>query len=744
MFNLPRKLTRRNKKSSPYDSELHDGSVNYDGPGGSTVSLPTLFGSRSYTSGSSHSNKSFDPRNQALNSRMDPEAPLHSAPATQLYHHPLRVRRNKELPPPSRPATFYSLVGSAIDSTMGRRDRIRQNSFESTTSPVALPHKALALLGIKEQSGFGTPPSPITIDNSDLMYDEHDHENRPTHLNLHNQQLEDRWGRLDEWRQTSKLAGPPVSVPIIEYTPSPSYSPTEPPPERLYFRPQSLCSSFSTNSEHTVATTVTTMTATSPSIGSIGNPKENGTLDSESTIKEISMLNLDDSGSESEYEDESEPTPTNKRPEISVKKGELPSEIALQICSYFSSETHLDDVPEYLQSEYCPNCAMYTLWSLSLTSRAWSKAACATLYRIISLDFGYYTLPTRAPDGKGIPPSFVPYSCSEEHTKTDVEAKLPLLYRTIWDSGGFIGDQILGIKIPRRLFSVTKYPLSAILQKCPNIEFVDHAVCTGAAEDLVPILSGLKHIKRWTWKREQGVKYEQTKIRQKRMTAMVELKKTMPGPPPELALHVLPEWTSLEHLELNNLRRLEIPDSFDFTVLPKLRSVSLRHLGIVDRNPETRFLARLPALEHLEIDTCLFITPQRIVDYLTSGAGQDLISLILRDTSMPVSDLYEILPHTPKLRSLSVSSTSTAPTPSPTSATPHQLPEMTQLRYIDIDMRPLVESFRFLLDVVDASSAMSCVRAGRRPEPKLVPDEVTRLIVKLQMGCKFAGVELIM
>jgi hypothetical protein len=598
----------------------------------------------------------------------------------------------------------------------------------NSPSPVALPHKALALLGIEEALGFGTSASPKPLND-----------------------LGDDYG--DYKREIGRVCSPYHGR---------TFTPIEIPPERLYFRPQSLCSSFSTGSEHTETTTMTSVTATSPSIRTTD---ENGTFNSESTIKEqdMCMLDLDDS------DEEEEAVGPGPEPEVFIAKKatfELPVEIALQICEFFVTETHQEDLNQNERLRRCPNCDIYTLWALSLASRSWNKAANQLLYRTVSLDFGHYTQSRRDPHGKGIAPEFIPYTkCRGHdgkalHTKMDVEAKLQLLYRTIWDSQGDIGKRIHGIKLPRRLFSVTKYPLSAILQKCPNLEFVDHAITAGSAKDIVSTLSKLTHMKRWTWKRETGVRFEQAKVRQRRMTAMVEMKNTMPGPSPAVALQVFPLWTKLQHLELNNLRRAEIPEEFDFCALPALESVTLRYLCLVDRSPETSFLERLPHLRRLEIDTCLFISAERIVSFLELK-GSRLTHLHLCNVAISIRLLYQILSHTPAVVHFSVSNG--PPTPPYTNNIPEapvgfiaSLPKLPVLRNVVVDMSPLRDCFAFLLSLAEdrektprlETMHIGFEAAGKRPElgrsSRAMDGEEMRMEVRLRTECLFSNVRLLM
>lgn len=475
------------------------------------------------------------------------------------------------------------------------------------------------------------------------------------------------------------------------------------------------------------------------------------------------MLDLEDSDEEELTGSEEPGTRVHRG---NRKTGELPVEIAMQICQFFITETHQEDLSPEERQWRCPNCDIYALWALSLVSRSWSKAASKMLYKTVSLDFGHYTQPRRDPHGKGIAPEFIPYTkCRGHdgealHKKIDVEAKLQLLYRTIWDSQGDIGERIHGIKLPRRLFSVTKYPLSAILQKCPNVEFVDHAVITGKVEDIVSILSKLTKINRWTWKRETGVKFEQTKVRQRRMTAMVEMKKTMPGPSPAMALEVFPLWKNLQHLELNYLRLAEIPDEFDFCALPALESVTLRNLCLADRSPETKFLERLPHLRRLEIDTCIFISAERILAFIELK-GSRLTHLHLCNVAIPVHTLYQVLRNTPILVHLSVSNGPpthpyTANLPEAPVGFTANLAKLPALRHVGLDMRPLRECFAFLLSLAEdrdqtprlETMYMGFEAAGKRSElgrgSKAMDGEEMRMEVRLRTECLFSNVRLLM
>jgi hypothetical protein len=713
MFNLSKKL--RKSRKSPYAASGAQKNLHNDDYG-STVSLPNLETCTSAPTPIKAGEHIYPPKQ---NSRIDPDAPLRKSASKSP------IRRTRVA---NRPKTFYRLIGP--EGLFGSELKLDDEALKSENgpSPVALPHKALALLGIHEATGFGTPSTPEPWD----------------------QDLIDEFGDDD--------CSSPMNVPL--------HTLLDRPPECVYFRPQSLCSSFSIRSDNTLATTTTatSITTISPSI----KPDYE---DAESIERsEISMLNLDDSDDETptvETVSEKRKTrrllPKNKK--WDKTKG-FPLEIALKVCEYFVTETHHEDMDEDERNARCPNCDVYALWSLSQVNKTWSQAANTMLYGCVSLDFGYYSAPARDVNGEGIPPTFVPYTncCSHDgnplHTKLDVNAKLQLLYRTIWDSQDDIAARIRGIKLPRRLFSVTKYPLSAVLQKCPNLEFVDHAVTSGSTKDLITVLSNLKQIKRWAWKREHGVKYETNKVKQNRLTDMIEEKMPMNGPPAAIALRVIPSWKHLSHLELNNLRRIEIPDEFDFHKLPALESVALRNLCIVDTNAETGFLERLPALKRLEIDKCLFISAERIVSYLQQK-GSDLTHLALHNSVVPIHMLYQLLEHIPSIVDLSVSN---GPADTPfsdelTPATPIQfsreLPRLQHLKRVSINMRPLRRSLAFLLDLSESANSAPALHtmrlgfgaSGKGPQlgrgSRSMDGDEMRMEFRLRTECLFNNIQLI-
>jgi hypothetical protein len=266
-------------------------------------------------------------------------------------------------------------------------------------------------------------------------------------------------------------------------------------------------------------------------------------------------------------------------------------------------------------------------------------------------------------------------------------------------------------------------------------------------------------MRRWTWKREQGVKYEQIKVRQRRMTAMVESKISMNGPPPVIALQVLPSWTKLQHLELNNLRRMEIPDEFDFCALPSLESVTLRNLCSVDRNAETRILERLPALQCLEIDACLFISAELIISYLEQK-GSKMTCLEIHNSVVPIHMLYQLLANTPLIVKFSVSNC--PPTQPFSNQLPYapigfipSLPSLSNLKHVNINMRPLRESLAFLLYLAGNRERISGLKtmrmgfdaAGKGPQlgrGSCAMDGVEmRMEVRLRTECLFNNVQLI-
>lgn len=598
--------------------------------------------------------------------------------------------------------------------------------LENTPSPIALPHKALALLGIQEASCFRLPPSPIPWSDLDDQDDVYVEDNVEFGLGLGLGGLAPPFSSL---RGTSG-------------------------PDQIYFRPQSLCSSFTARSEKsmscaTCATTLTSVMAT-PAL-SLRSLDDYGTTDSHSTLKDVCMLDLEDSDDEEIVYNAPEQrsyVPRNCAPE-------LPMEITMQICGYFVSNTHQEDLSPRERLGQCPNCNVHSLWALSLVSRTWSMAANRMLYDTVSLDFGHCGNPETY-SARGSAAEFIPYTACQHvdgspvHTKFDVDSKLQLLYRTIWDSQGDFGERIRGIKLPRRLFSITRYPLLAILQKCPNLEFLDHAVASGSAEELFPLLSKMKYMKQWTWKREETI------VRSRRG---LDSRKSSEGPPAGITLQVFPLWTQLRHLELNNLRKSDIPDEFDFcAAFPSLESMRLRKLCIVDGGHEAMFINRLPALRKLEIDSCLFISTDRIISYIETK-GSKLTHLTLHDSVIPVYMLYRLLAYTPLIVELTVSNCrQTAPFTenlwdSPVGFVP-SLPSLSSLSCVNLDMRPLRESFWFLLNLVEHRLWMPKLHtmqvgfgaAGKAPELgrgiKSMNGEEMRMEVRLRTKCLFNDVQL--
>ena len=616
MFGGISKRFRRDTKRSPHASEFDIGSP------------ASQYGPRSYTSQSNYSADPSPTRALTPNPPLDAAWSAAPSPATSPQH--------------SRPHSNLALV-TRINSL---REKESPVVAEASQSPVALPHKALALLGIEEASERGSRSSPTPYDG-----DADSEEGAPPYL------------------KPAQLKPPPYRL-----------------PERLYFRPESLYS-FSANSEDSEETALTSVTATSPPV----EPLPTSRIPAETSF-------LDCSDDESIDE-----PPVYELPADTKRIVSLPEEIAIQVCQFFATEAHYGDFTREERKNRCPNCDIYTLWSLSLVSRTWNRAATEALYKIISLDFGYYTAPTYDEDHNGIPPTFVPYtSCRDKygrplHSKMDVAAKLQGLYRTIWDSEGDVGKKIIGIKLPRRYFSITKYPLSAILQKCLNLEFVDRPVVIGPVGGLVSTLSRLKKIKRWTWKMEHLVKYEQSQARQNRLTAMYEMKRQAPL---EMALKMLPVWTSLQHFGLIDLGFMKLPPGFEFPDLPNLQSVVLRNLGSSDG---WEWLHRLPPLRYLDLDCLDGLTFNRIIPYVASK-GSEMRRLRIQNVPVLIHEIRLLLLHIPNAIEFSISDRSSCLDENDIRISPERQhgriaiphPRLHSLRCINLDLREMDDALTLL------------------------------------------------
>ena len=235
-----RKFKRNHRKSSVYglnDSLESAASV-------TSLDQATSGPPRTHTS---QSNYSHIHGHLPLNSRLDPDAP----PGVFAPSGP--TRRNRPL---SRPRTFYRLLGF-------ERDRDDLSAGDTAASPIALPQKALALLGIDEPACFRRPPLPAAA-----------------------------WAGADD-----------ASVDGYYYGELGDDNDAAPDPGQLYFRPQSLCSSLTTTDSGTsAATCATTVTETSPSLRSIDRGNT-ATPNSDTTfrLEDICMLNLEDSDDEESY-----------------------------------------------------------------------------------------------------------------------------------------------------------------------------------------------------------------------------------------------------------------------------------------------------------------------------------------------------------------------------------------------------------------------------------------------------------
>jgi hypothetical protein len=692
MFGGISKRFRRDSKRSPYAPEFDSNSST------------SRYGPRSYTPQSDYSVDSTPARAPTPNPPLEEAWSAAMSPATRSPRH-------------SRPRSNLALV-SRINSL---KEKERPVVTEASQSPVALPHKALALLGIEETSERSSRSSPTPYDGGA------DIEGGPPYL------------------KPAQFKAPPYRL-----------------PERLYFRPESLYS-FSATSEDSEETALTSVTATSPPV----EPKH--TLPASRIPAETSFLDCSD------QESIDEPL-VYELPADTKRILNLPEEIAIQVCELFITEAHYGDFTRDERKSRCPNCDIYTLWSLSLVSRTWNRAATEALYKIISLDFGYYTAPTYDEDHNGIPPTFIPYTtCRDKyggplHSKMDVAAKLQSLYRTIWDSEGDVGRKIIGIKLPRRYFSITKYPLSAILQKCLNLEFVDRPVVIGSVNGLVSTLSRLKKIKRWTWKMEHLVKYEQSQARQNRLTAMYEMKRNAPL---EMALKMLPVWASLQHFGLIDLGFIKFPPGFEFPALPNLQSVVLRNLGSSDG---WNWLHRLPPLRSLDLDCLDGLTFNRIIPYVASK-GSEMRRLRIQNIPVLIHEIRLLLLHIPKAIEFSISDRSSSLDENDIRISPERQhgritlphPQLHALRCINLDLREMDDALTLLEELLAKRgeapqleriglgfdirgglgryvspelSPCDCLGGWWGAEQPLMRPECQRLLERLQRRCVYLGIDL--
>ena len=681
--------------------------------------------------------------NRPLNSRFDPDSPLggysqctvrpiRNPPADLASHGSgggntrLTSTRTTWTRPGLPPERFYRLLAadacSGSGPSAGLDPRFGNDVSNKGVSPVALPHKALALLGMQEASGFGLPssPEPWDVDLQSEFADDSDSDESQHH----------------SLRQLRPQQRPPI----------------DPPPERLYFGAKSLCSAFSAASERT----------RTPATSQGRHVPDNAAGD-------MTMLNLEDT------DDDASPTHRVAAGAKGRAKGKgngkvrgkikatddaaaaagggggggggaaerLPLEIRLRICEYFVEEMHQEDLVFYNRrnddagrrpgvdpqaseaadeacqwdpecDRRCPNCRMHALWALSLVSRSWSKAARQTLYRSVSLDFGTFT--TNSLTGAS---EFAAHSSCRfrDQHRHDVEFRLQCLYRTIWESGGDIGHQIRTIRLPRAHFSVSRYPLSAILLKCPNLESLDCALVSGSAPDLVAVLSKLTQMRRWAWMRQPDP------VCGRRNSPPTQLSHRKPpaapptppdprhGPPQTVALEVLPLWENLQSLELRFLHPAELPDAFDFRTLPALTHLILHRVLLKDREGRSDgFMGRLPHLRRLEIDGCENIDIKPIVSYVAArGSGLTHLRLRVPDI-LPIYVLYQLLASTPRIIDFSAAVyTSSGPTayspPRPPTASPPPehippLPSLRSLERINLDVAPLREALELLLQLL--------------------------------------------
>lgn len=366
------------------------------------------------------------------------------------------------------------------------------------------------------------------------------------------------------------------------------------------------------------------------------------------------MLNLDDSDSDSDSEIDSEPTsliselkppmrprqpecdspilppstttttittaltpltPPLALPRI-LKPGELPAEITARIVSYLLPATkHLED----MRIQPCPRCLLHTLHALSLTSKSWSAEAQKALYTIIPLDLGTFNAFTR---------TFTPYptTCAHHLQTLSIEQRLPLLYRTLWDTPDTKPGLVTGIKLSRGMFGVTKYPLSAILQKCSNLEFLDAATINQnvGQKELGAVLGGLKNVTRWTWMRNT-------------VTPNATLdSSTFPA--------ITASWKKLRELTLD---AVSLPGSTPVTLSPypySLTSLTLLNLPATSL-PHLPFLPK--TLSSLTITNPGGSVTPHLPPYLT--ANPTLKTLMIMDT---VVEFDSLIPHLGELREL--------------------------------------------------------------------------------------------
>lgn len=659
---------QRDNANSPYEYALP--SAPYHHHDGSSVSLPTgVFGARSYSS--LHRDLYTPTSSTRPPTGLDDSSNSNDA-SESVARRVMTARARNPGFTLRRPSTFHELDPMLLNGRRGERRHHTSADLDHGMSPVALPQKALALLGLEERgAAFERPASPMVNYGGDGE-------------SIYNPASEGDSGRA--YRDSDLFSGYTEKTYMgdmdIATRQTFQFTQLGPPPDRLYFRPESLCSSFSTSSgrtEETETTAMTVMTPTSPLYcGSPGGyDQECGTLTSESTIKGsaqgISMLNLDsDTDEDDDYDvqpvspDSRIPTrrispPVPPPPPPPCRPGELPLEVALQICNYFSTETHIADLPQ--ASRGCPVCNLRALHALTLTSRAWSSAATRILYRTIALDFGDYSPATRVltPFSKCVHPE----TKEPLHQKIDVEQKLPLLYRTLWDSPEKIPQMIEGIKVPRGMFSITKYPLSAILQKCHNLRFIDYSAMTGSGKDILATLEPLAYIEKWTFRRASPnpalILSSQGAVSPPLPSATFHNR--TPSTPlsasssastnTTIILRLLAAWQHLHTLTFDNIDFSSTVASAPFPISPLSFPPSLSNLSLHSLPFPTapQILDQLPPLQSLTISN----TPlnDRLHRFLARH-GNSLLSLHLANIPDVAISIEDLLTYTPNLRRLHV------------------------------------------------------------------------------------------
>ncbi|KAL1958223.1 hypothetical protein VTO42DRAFT_4731 [Malbranchea cinnamomea] len=328
----------------------------------------------------------------------------------------------------------------------------------------------------------------------------------------------------------------------------------------------------------------------------------------------------------------------------SVFSGRLPAEV------YDCILLHLEQLHTAPHQEGCTTCYMRDLYSLTLTSRAWERAARSKLYNKINLH------------GADSPAQLKKY-------KWKRGSRLKLLRRTLRERKS-LANLVLELRVPQVDIPVVPGKQNNVLQEyrdlvasvvmvCPNLERLLGLTLpyTHEFDRLTYALSTRKKLKEHAW--IIGDNAEVAERAKQRSTDILDQVQVYQF----LSYHV--SWSNLETLMLHSLDSKGMLDHGVFlrmfNFLPSLRHLSVSYFDASDFTDRT--LLFLPPLLSLRLEGLRGVTENGLARFASRPEARSLTSLTLIEQNITslhiISKLFSSLRN---LEKFSISQANTSPT----------------------------------------------------------------------------------